>query len=261
MKKKIAFIILLMTVFSLTMSAQTKRYGLFVGGSINMMNIDKSMYYDDSEPYTVMGYNHYTQDTNYTVSYLPVDGATVKPNGSILFGGFFEYMASDMVGLQFELLYNQYGYKLKGTVDQKNIADDQVNTYAYESNLKMSNFTAAVLVKIQPVRYFSIDLGVQPSYCFKMTKETQKGPFHKNHVYDSKNEYNTLNVGATGGFTAYWGDVFFAARYTLGLVDVLQKKTPYNDTSEGGDGVIKYTYDDVKSRTSSVQLTVGYRIR
>ena len=170
-------------------------------------------------------------------------------------------MASDMVGLQFELLYNQYGYKLKGTVDQKNIADDQVNTYDYESNLKMSNFTAAVLVKIQPIKYLSIDLGVQPSYCFKMTKETQKGPFHKNHVYDSKNEYNTLNVGATGGFTAYWGDVFFSARYTLGLVDVLQLKTPYNDTSEGGAGVIKYTYDDVKSSTSSVQLTVGYRIR
>ena len=80
-------------------------------------------------------------------------------------------------------------------------------------------------------------------------------------VYDSKNEYNTLNVGATGGFTAYWGDVFFSARYTLGLVDVLQLKTPYNDTSEGGEGVIKYTYDDVKSSTSSVQLTVGYRIR
>ena len=249
-----------MTVFSLTMSAQTKRYGLFAGGSINTMNIDKSLYHDDSEPNTVMGYNH-AHDTIYTVSYLPVDGATVKPNGSILFGGFFEYMASNMVGLQFELLYNQYGYKLKGTVDQKNIADDQVNTYDYESNLKMSNFAAAVLVKIQPVRYFSIDLGVQPSYCFKMTKETQKGPFHKNHVYDSKNEYNTLNVGATGGFTAYWGDVFFAARYTLGLVDVLQLKEPYNDTSEGGAGVIKYLYDDVRSKTSSVQLTVGYRIR
>ena len=260
MKKKLAFIILLMTVLCLTMTAQTKRYGLFVGGSINMMNVDKSMYYDDSEPYTIMTYNQY-QDTSYKVSYQPVDGASVKPNGSILFGGFFEYMASDMVGLQFELLYNQYGYKLKGTVDQKNIADDQVNTYDYESNLKMSNFTAAVLVKIQPIKYLSIDLGVQPSYCFKMTKETQKGPFHKNHVYDSKNEYNTLNVGATGGFTAYWGDVFFSARYTLGLVDVLQLKTPYNDTSEGGDGVIKYTYDDVKSSTSSVQLTVGYRIR
>ena len=261
MKKKLAFIILLMTVFSMTLSAQIKRYGLFFGGSINTMNIDKSLYYDDSEPNTVMGYNHNTQDTTYTVSYLPVDGASVKPNGSVLFGGFFEYMTIDMVGLQFELLYNQYGYKLKGTVDQKNIADDEVMTYNYESNLKMSNITAAILVRIHPIKYLSVDLGVQPSYCFRMTKETHKGPFHKNHVYDSKTEYSPLNVGATGGFTAYWGDVFFSARYTLCFVDVLQKKTPYNDTSEGGDGVIKYTYDDVKSSTSSVQLTVGYRIR
>ena len=107
MKKKLAFIILLMTVFSLTMTAQTKRYGLFVGGSINMMNIDKSMYYDDSEPYTVWSYNHHTQDTSYVVSYQPVDGASVKPNGSILFGGFFEYMASDMVGRNVELVQQQ----------------------------------------------------------------------------------------------------------------------------------------------------------
>ncbi len=261
MRKKLAFIILLMTVFGMTLSAQTKRYGLFFGGSINTMNIDKSLYYDDSEPNTVMGYNHYTLDTTYSVSYRPVDNASVKPNGSVLFGGFFEYMASDMVGLQFELLYNQYGYKLKGTVDQKNILDDNVTTYDYESNLKMSNITAAIMIKVHPVKYLSVDLGVQPSYCFRMTKETKRGPFHKNHVYDSKTEYSPMNVGATGGLTAYWGDVFLSARYTIGFADVLKLKTPYNYTEDGGAGVIKYNYDDVKSKTSSVQLTVGYRIR
>lgn len=261
MEKKTALIILLMTVFGASLSAQTIKYGLFLGGSINTMNIGNSLYYDDSEPNTEEVTNTSTQEPTYMISYLPVNNASVKPNGAFTFGGFFEYMASNMVGLQFELFYNQYGYKLKGAVDQKNISDDNYVTYNYEGNLKMSNISTAILVKIHALKYLSVDLGVQPSYCFGMTKETKKGPFQKDHVYDSKKEYNPLNIGATGGLTAYWGDIFFSARYTLGLIDVLQHKTPYYYNEDGTTGIIKDNYDDVKSTVSSVQLTVGYRIR
>lgn len=262
MYKKLTFTVLLLMMFSLNILAQSEmHYGIFFGGSVNTMNISRSLYYDDSEPNTVTVINPSTQDTSYKISYLPVDNASAKPNGNLFFGGFFDYKASDNVGLQFELLYQQYGYKLKGTVNQKNIADNDYMTYNYESSLKMSNLSAAIMINIYVLQDISVDLGVQPSYCFRMTKETKKGPFHKNHVYDDKDEYNPLNIGATGGLTARWGDIFFSARYTLGLVNVLKQKTPYNDTLHNSEGVVKYYYDDVKSTTNSLQFIVGYRIR
>ena len=256
MNKKLAFLVCLLAIFGLKLSAQEEtHWGIFFGGSVNMMNIDKSFYYDDSEVDTrkLIGI-----DTTYIVSYMPVNGASVKPNGGFVIGGFFEYKASEMVGLHFELLYNQYGYKLTGTVDKYNIGDENFVTYDYSSNLKMSNFSAALLVKIHALDFLSVDLGVQPSYCFRMIKESKRGIENRSTNYDSKNDYNPLNFSATGGLTGYWGDVFISARYTLGFTDVLKVKHPYhlNDNNE-----IKYNYSDAKSTTSSVQLTVGYRIK
>ena len=52
MNKKLALLICLLAIFGLKISAQENiSYGIFLGGSINTMNIDKSFYYDDSEPF------------------------------------------------------------------------------------------------------------------------------------------------------------------------------------------------------------------
>ena len=261
MNKKLVLLVCLLAIFGLKMSAQNEmHYGVFVGGSVNWMNIDKGFYYDDSKPITTMHISP-SHDTTYTAAYAPVDNASVRPNGGFMIGGFFEYKASKMFSLQFELLYNQYGYKLKGTVDQKNISDDEVITYDYKGNLKMSNISASVLVKIQPIKYLSVDLGVQPSYCFRMIKDGELGILRESTVYDSEKEYNPLNLSAIGGLTCYWGDVFFSARYSLGFLDVLKTKTPYYPTGVDDVKEIKYLYKDAKSTTSAVQLTVGYRIK
>ena len=261
MNKKLAFLVCLLAIFGLRLTAQEEvHYGVFVGGSINMMNIDKGFYYDDSKPITTM---HITpaHDTTYTATYLPVDNASVKPTAGFTIGGFFEYKASKLFGLQFELLYNQYGYKLKGTVDQKNISNEDVITYDYKANLKMSNISAAVIFKIQPIQYLSVDLGVQPSYCFRVIKDGELGILRESTVYESDKEYNPLNLSAIGGLTCYYRDFFFSARYSLGFLDVLKTKEPYYPTGTEENKEIKYLYKEAKSTTSAIQLTVGYRIK
>lgn len=261
MNKKLTFLICFLAIFGLRLTAQEDmHYGVFVGGSINMMNIDKGFYYDDSRlPTPIPIINPISHDTTgYNVAYPIVEGASVKPNGGFIIGGFFEYKASKLLSLQFEVLYNQYGYTLKGKVNQKDISDDDVITYNYKGSLKMSNISAAVLLKIQPIKYLSVDLGVQPSYCFRVIKDGELGILRESTVYKSDKEYNPLNLSAIGGLTCYWGDVFFSARYSLGFMDVMKTKEPYYLKEEKE---IKYLYKEAKSTTSAVQLTIGYRIK
>lgn len=257
MKKKLAFIALLLMSFSMTLSAQNDmHFGIFTGGSINMMNINKSLYYDDDQPITIFNAANNSVESVY---YLTVNDAKVKANGGFILGGLFEYKIDKMIGLQFELLYNQYGYNIKGSVDVKNHSDNNYVTYDYDANMKLSNFTAAVLMKIYACDYLSIDLGAQPSYCFRATKEGKRGIEQFTIAYKD-NEYNALNVSLTGGVTGYYDNFFLSARYSIGCVDVLKAKSPYyNNTTNQEDNEIKYTYKDVKSTTSSIQFTIGYR--
>lgn len=260
MSKKLTILVCLMAIFGLKLSAQEDmHFGVFLGGSINMMKIDNSYFYDDSEPITTMSINPSTTDTTYSASYLAINGASVKPNGGFILGGYFEYKASKLFGLQFELFYNQYGATIKGTVDKKNLTDNNYITYDYNSSLKISNFSAAVLVKFYTLHdHLTIDLGAQPSYCFRMTKEGKRGIEQISTAYNDK-DYNSLNLSATGGLTGYLGDFFLSARYSIGFIDVLNSKQPFilNDDPTN----IKYDYSEIKSTTSSVQLTVGYRIK
>jgi len=243
--------------------AQEKtHYGVYLGGNINWMNIDKSLYYDDSEPFTQM--HSIAGDTTYSVSYLTVNGAEVRPNGNFVIGGLFEYQIDDLLSLQFELLFNQQGYKLKGTVDQPNISDSGSTTYDYTANTKMSSISTAVMVKINALKnMLSVDLGVQPSFCFKMIKESERGISHKSIIYDSNNEFNPLNISLLGGLTGYLGDNFFVtARYCFGLTDLIKGKKPFLLAEEDATTpIVKYNYSEAKSTTNSIMLSIGYRFK
>ena len=257
MNKKLTFLVCLLAIFGLRLSAQNEmHFGVFTGGSINMMNINKSFYYDDDKPITI--YNYETDKID-SVYFLTVNGAKVKPNGGFILGGLFEYKVNDMLGLQFELFYNQYGYNITGTVDKKNQGDDDFVTYKYNAKTKISNFSAALLLKIYACDYLSLDLGAQPSFCFRATKEGKRGIEQFKIAYNDNDEYNSLNFCATGGLTGYYGNFFLSARYSIGFTDILKTKTPalLNDEKEE----IYYTYSEAKSTTSSVQFTLGYRFK
>ena len=259
MNKRIAFLICILAIFGLKLTAQENiGYGIFLGGNVNTMHISNSLYYDDSEVNTVPNIV-YHDTVSYTVSYLPVYDASVKFTGGFTIGGYVEYELSEGLGLQFELLYIQYGYKLTGKVDKKNYSDDDYVTYSYKGKTKMSNISAAVLLKYHAIpEHMSIDFGVQPSYCFKAIKEIERGIVHKDVIYDSNNEYNPLNLCATGGVTGYFFDnITVSARYTIGFTDVLKVKEPYNVENTGNN--VRFRYSNAKSTVSSIQLTVGYR--
>ena len=255
MNKKLTLLVCLLAIFGLKISAQENiSYGIFLGGSINTMNLDKSFYYDDSEPFQTPLPNNI-----YKPYYLTVNNASVKPIGGFIIGGFFEYKLTERVGLQLEIFYNQYGYKLKGNVRVKNMGDNDTITYGYSGKMKMSNFSAALLMKyyVLPDK-MSIDLGIQPSYCIRAIKENERGIVHKDNVYDSDKEYNPLNLCATGGITGYFFDnIMVSARYTIGFTDVLKVKEPYNVENTGNN--VRFRYSNAKSTVSSIQLTVGYR--
>lgn len=256
MNKKLTFLICLLAIFGLKLSAQNEiNFGIFTGGSVNTMNIDKAFYYDDDRAVTV--YNSLTEQVD-TVYYNIVNGASIKPNGGFILGGLFEYKSSERFGLQFELLFNQYGYKLNGSIDEKNHSDNSFETYPYTSSLKISNFSAALLLKIYAFDFLSVDLGVQPSYCFRMIKEGKRGIEQFSTNYDNEN-YNALNFNATGGLTGYIGDFFVSARYTFGFTDILKVRKPYYEYVDEEHTVFSNIFSDAKSTTSSLQFTIGYR--
>lgn len=260
MNKKIALMVCLMTIFGMKLSAQNEsHYGFYLGMGINNMSIDNRLYYDDSQVNTT--YSIIEGDTTYMARYLPIDDAKVSPNARFVIGGFYEYEISKVLGLQFHLLYNEYGYKISGTIDQKDIADDNINTYKYKANTKMSNISAALLLKINVIKKdLSVELGFQPSYCFRMIKETEYSIIHKSNVYESNKEYNPLNVCSSIGLTYNMLDnLFVSMRLNIGFIDVLKSKEPF--ITKDDPYTIKYTYDDVKSTTNSLLLTVGYKFK
>ncbi|MBR6091508.1 MAG: PorT family protein [Bacteroidales bacterium] len=255
--KKLLISVGIAMLFSINVLAQEIHYGVYAGGSVNMMNIGSEFYYDDSEVYTTA-----MPDETYTMSYLPVTNAKIHPNGGFTLGGLFEYKANDFFSLQFELIFNQYGYKMTGTVEQHDLTDDQVQVYDYTANLKMSDFSGALMAKLYVVNnLLTIDLGVMPSFCFRDIKDTKRGISHKTVVYHANKDYNPLNFSALGGLTFYFFDtLFLSARYVYGFTDVLKTRHPYLPQGSTDSQEMELHYNDASSKASSVVFTLGFRM-
>lgn len=262
--KKIALFLGLLLLMVGNIQAQKKfNYGFYLGCGINWMKIDNSLYYDDSEVHVDVE-KIVLPDTIIVnvlgARYLDVDNAKVNPTAGFMAGGFFELLVKETFGIQFDLMYNQYGYNLSGTVEKENSDESGSVVYGYNATTRFKNISLAVLAKIHVLNdHLSIDLGVQPSYCARAEKETHKSISLKSHSYSSGEDYKPFNLSLVGGVTGCIGShLLVGARYNFGLLDLLYKKSAHyiEDTKE-----IKYSYSGspVESKTSSVQITVGYR--
>lgn len=260
MNKKLTLLIGIMAFFALKMSAQNEyQFGLYLGMGANTVTINSDMYYDDYTPEITPVINH-SDTTSYNAFYLPIEKASVTPIPSFTIGGYYEVPINDIVGIQMHLLYNKYGYRISGNVNQKDIADNDTVQYNYTGTLKMSNISGSVLLKFNIISEgLSFHAGVTPSLCVRMNKDIERGALHKTLTYDSKDEYSAFNVCGTLGVTWYWFECFFCTlNVNIGLIDVLKVKEPYI-SSDGQNDVTKYRYSDTKSKTNSAYLTVGYR--
>lgn len=254
--KKILLSICAVMVLSISALAQEIHYGVYAGGSINKINIGSEFYYYDSEINTT-----WTPTEGFKMSYLPVTDAKVSANGGFTVGGLFEYQANDMFGLQFELMFNQFGYKMNGKVTMHNITDNSEQVYDYEANLKMSDFSAAIIAKIHVINSLSIDLGLQPCYCFRDIKDTKCGISHKTVIYNADKDYNPLNFTAIGGVTYYFFDaLFLSARYVYGFTDVLKTRHPYLPAGSTSSDDMELHYSEASSKTSSLVFSIGFRM-
>lgn len=252
MNKKLALLIVILAIFATTMQAQRDyRYGLFLGVGANTTTVNSDMYYDDS--------GVITDTVTLTARYLPIADASVTPIPSFTIGAYYEIPINEIVGLQLRLLYNKYGYALSGKIEYPNLNDNAWTEYKYSGTLKMSNISAAVLLKFNVfAKNLSVEAGVTPSFCVKMSKDVERGPLHKTLAYKNNEDYKAFNLCGTIGVTWYWLDSFFCALHVnVGLLDVLKAKEPYIGNDEHNS--ILYRYSDTKSKTNSVYFTIGYR--
>ncbi len=256
MNKKLALLIGIMAFFMIKMSAQDYKYGIYVGGGLNTMNLSSDMYYDDSEVITKTVVHG--ADTSYTAHYMPIENADVKPMASFSLGAYYEMPMSEIVWLQMHLHYNRYGYRISGIVNQPNYNDNSSVEYKYNGTLKMSNISASILLKFNVLQEkLSIEAGVTPSYCILMSKDVERGPLHKTLSYNSKDDYKAFNICGTIGFTYYYDAIFVSLKANIGIMDVLKVKEPYILPED--KYTILYRYTETKSKTNSVYATVGYR--
>ena len=256
--KKLLLSIGIVILFCISTLAQNRiHYGVYAGGSINMMGIGSEFYYDDSEINTVL-----KPSGQYEMSYLPVNDAKVGANGGFTIGGLFEYQIDDIFSLQFELLFNQYGYKMKGNVEQHDLTDNNSVVYDYTASLKMSDISCAVMAKIYMIPdKLCFDLGVQPSFCFRDIKDVKRGINHKTVIYTANKDYNPLNFTALGGISYYFFDtLFLSARYLYGFTDILNTRRPYLPEGAMTSDAMEFHYSEASSKTGSVIITLGFRM-
>lgn len=272
--KKISILLglMLLTICNVIAQENSKlNYGFYLGSGINWMKIDKSLHYDDSEVEMTNEITHVVDPEHHidtiivhplSATYLEVYDAKVKPYGSFMIGGFVEFQTSEMFGIQMDLMYNQYGYKLTGYIEKDNLSSPGTTIYNYKATTKLSNLSLAILAKIHVLnQHLSIDFGVQPSFCLRDVKEANRSISQKRIQYVSGTEYKPFNLSIVGGVTGCIGDhLLIGARYNYGLMDVLLAKSVSLVGSEAdGSQVLSYSYSKAESKTSSVQITIGYK--
>ncbi|MGN0033163.1 MAG: outer membrane beta-barrel protein [Candidatus Limimorpha sp.] len=267
MRKLLLSLSLIITLVANAFAQDGNHYGIYIGAGINNMRIDSRMFVDDSQPYTINDIT-ITADSNIinktSVAYLPIENAKMRVNAGFVLGGYYEYMVSDMLGLKFDLLYNGNGYSLKGDITKKDIIDTtQFYVYNYSSTTKASNISASVMASLHFLKdRMTVELGVQPSYCIQIIKEAEwtlnKSRINKSTIYEKTKEYNPFNFAIVGGVSGSITEhLFVSARYCFGMVDIFKSKTPYLSD----EGNIKYLYDEAKSKTNSLLITLGYKIK
>ena len=168
-------------------------------------------------------------------------------------GVFGEYMFSDNMGVAAELLFAQQGRK-----DVWKHDNDNKSTYTLTTN----NINLPIMFRYYPMRALSVEIGPQFGFCFgvkdkdvtKVLGNETETSTNWGEVEDNLQEFdkdfkmwNRFNVGAAVGANYNFDfGLFVGARYTIGLTDLFYQNEDLSD-------------DDVKSKTSVISVSVGYR--
>lgn len=241
--KKILLILLFVSLFS-QISAQEFRFGIFGGVNVNTMELSPDCYINN-------------------------DIESTEKLMSLGFRGGFsaEYIFGEHLGLQTDLFYAQYGYRLINEI--KFVGENSKIVLGNKEERVTHDISLSLMLKYYLFdQKIALDLGVMPSCTYMVrafTEETlsidsMNVNFSCNTLTDStyiigRDEgYNMLSLSAIGGLTYYVSDnVYFSMRYVYGLTDLffnnVGEKRRYNNNEK----------TDVLSRNRVIQLGLGLR--
>lgn len=194
--KKFLLVFTILFIFQ-GLKAQEFHYGIVAGPVFNRMTLDTEY--------------HINPDEERNPLYL---GFKV---------GLFGENKFNMLGLQYELSYDQIGSRVQW--------DNDIFNTAITNEFMFQRLSLDLMGKIYILKdHLSIDLGVQPTYIFSAMKHEDimvMGIFEEKKETLIKGEhYSPFNIAAGGGLCAYISqNITLTARYMVELTNTLQKKT------------------------------------
>lgn len=242
--KKYIYLILFLTIVKISAS-QEFHYGLYAGANINTMKIANDLYInsdsDKTEKLMALGFR----------------------------GGLFaEYSFNEHIGIQADLSFSQYGYRLINEMEF--YGDNTKITFSNKEERMTNDISLALMFKYYILdKKISFDLGLQPSYTAavrvftseRLTQDSLNVNFSSNSLTDTifrmdKSSYRPLNLSVIGGLTCYISkNVFFTMRYMFGMTDLFVKEVGRFD-EEGNYSIEKINQ---LSRNRVIQLGLGWR--
>lgn len=243
--------LLLATLVSFVMitKAQDFHYGIFAGASLNNMKIATDLYLGSD-----------------------IDNCRKQMTVGFQFGSFAEYSFNKHLGIQAELSYSQYGYRLdleqETTMDLEDLGS-MTTTVLGNGRTSTKNINLVLMFKYYMLnKHLAIDLGVQPNWITSvmrheegstsitfngevMSEESTDTTFHLKRG----TEFHPFNFSIIGGATYYINkNIFVSARYIFGLKDIFIKEVGY---IRDEDYVIESI--DQLSKNRVIQLSLGWR--
>lgn len=240
--------LLLSILFSLffVVRSQDFRYGFFAGANLNTMKLADELYIHNDK-----------ENTDKLISL------------GFRAGFFGEYSINKHLGIQADLSFSQYGYRL---INELEFIGEN-NSIIYDKKIeRMSNdISLALMFKFYLLdKRVAIDIGLQPSYTCDMREfDEEKLMIDSLHVNFSTTilsdsiihmkkdaNYNAFNLSAIGGITCMLSDhFFFNARYVFGLTDIFVEEVVRFDDYD------TYYTEAVNqlSRNRVVQLGFGWK--
>lgn len=156
-------------------------------------------------------------------------------------GVFFESWPCRHFGVSPEIVYSRQGV-VSGYLSS--VPFYSISTYSVTEG-RLDYLNIPILLKIYPIKWFSIDLGPQIGFLIASDTETKS-----NDTSDGPN-FSIFDLSLAMGLTINLGNhVLIQGRYNMGLTNIFEKDTSADSASPGGFG----------SQTNQVaQLGVGYR--
>lgn len=243
--KRFIFIVFLVSSFFIG-SAQEFRYGIIGGVNLNTMKLANDLYInsdmENTEKLMVLGFN---------------------------IGGFGEYSFNKHIGVQANLYYSQYGYRLINEYKYPMGANEYVFTDKEER--VVNDISLSLMLKWYVLnKRLAIDLGVQPNFvCNVRSVELSSFGIDSLNVniqhevisdttYLMKKdvEYLPFTLSVIGGMTYYFNDMFLmSVRYSFGLTDLFVKEVGYLDDNDN------YYVDRIKQLSRDRVIQIGFGIR